>query len=296
MKDTTSDEGNTEGTAGTEGTEGTEGTTRREALKGHVDVPETSGAVVPPSGKAMKGAGAAGHGKVPGRPGITLEEGGTTAGGAERGRYGTGLTPEPEEGVDTSARDTLARENPARENPARETSARENPLGEASVRDTPARETVGGERGRGRPGTPGEGTTARGAERGRPDAAPGEAGGALRAGGRSASGEGAGAHGRVGAQDSPLLRQDECDNFSLRLQHAVGGFVDAPRDAVTEADHVLEELAARFTEAVTHRRDTLRTSWQQAGEARATPTDASTEQLRLALRDYREMTERLLRF
>ncbi|MEU8984841.1 hypothetical protein [Streptomyces sp. NPDC048309] len=271
MKDTTSDEGNTEGTAGTAGTEGTEGTTRREALKGHVDVPETSGAVVPPSGKAMKGAGAAGHGKVPGRPGITLEEGGTTAGGAERGRYGTGLTPEPEEGVDTSARETLARENPARE-------------------------TVGGERGRGRPGTPGEGTTARGAERGRPDAAPGEAGGALRAGSRSASGEGAGAHGRVGAQDSPLLRQDECDKFSLRLQHAVGGFVDAPRDAVTEADHVLEELVARFTEAVTHRRDTLRTSWQQAGEARATPTDASTEQLRLALRDYREMTERLLRF
>jgi hypothetical protein len=55
---------------------------------------------------------------------------------------------------------------------------------------------------------------------------------------------------------------------------------------VEEADHVLEELAARFTDAVARRRGTLRTSWQET---------ADTEQLRLTLRDYREVTERLLR-
>lgn len=88
---------------------------------------------------------------------------------------------------------------------------------------------------------------------------------------------------------SRLLPHDECDKLALRLQHAVGEFVDGPRSAVEEADHVLEEVAARFTDAVTQRRRTLRASWQTTDET------ADTEQLRLALRDYRELTERLLR-
>lgn len=92
-----------------------------------------------------------------------------------------------------------------------------------------------------------------------------------------------------------LLRLDDADKLAVRLQHAVAGFVDAPRDAVREADHVLQELTARFTDAVTERRRTLRRSWQTdstgEGEAEAA-TD--TEQLRLALRDYRELAERLL--
>ena len=92
------------------------------------------------------------------------------------------------------------------------------------------------------------------------------------------------------AENGSLLPHDESDKFSLRLQHAVTGFVDEPRSAVEEADHVLEEVANRFTEAVTKRRATLHGSWESKG------TDGSddTEQLRLALRDYRELTERLL--
>ncbi|MFD4526887.1 hypothetical protein ACFWP7_23730 [Streptomyces sp. NPDC058470] len=97
-----------------------------------------------------------------------------------------------------------------------------------------------------------------------------------------------------------LLPQDECDKFELRMRHAVGGFVDGPRDSVAEADQVLEELAARFSDAVTRRRSTLRTSWQQkTGEKKTdekTGNGADTEQLRIALRDYREVTERLLHF
>ncbi|MDX3640968.1 hypothetical protein [Streptomyces sp. MB09-02B] len=92
---------------------------------------------------------------------------------------------------------------------------------------------------------------------------------------------------------SPLLPHDESDKLTQRLQHAVGGFVDEPRSAVEEADHVLEEVTARFTDAMTQRRRTLRTSWETGADDRATATD--TEQLRLALRDYRELTERLLR-
>ncbi|MDX3517263.1 hypothetical protein [Streptomyces scabiei] len=89
-----------------------------------------------------------------------------------------------------------------------------------------------------------------------------------------------------------LLPHDENDKLATRLQHAVGGFVDEPRSAVEEADQVLEEVTARFTDAMTRRRRTLRTSWETSAGDRGS-TD--TEQLRLALRDYRELTERLLR-
>lgn len=91
----------------------------------------------------------------------------------------------------------------------------------------------------------------------------------------------------VGSGNGSLLPHDESDKFSLRLQHAVTGFVDEPRSAVEEADHVLEEVATRLTEAVTKRRATLHGSWQSKGSD-------DTEQLRLALRDYRELAERLL--
>ncbi|MGF0171955.1 hypothetical protein ACWCQZ_05695 [Streptomyces sp. NPDC002285] len=100
--------------------------------------------------------------------------------------------------------------------------------------------------------------------------------------------------GRAGAR---LFPHDESDKFELKLQHAVSGFVDGPRGAVEEADRVLEELAARFSEAVTQRRRTLRGAWQanDPAEGKAGASSTDTEQLRLALRDYRELAERLLR-
>ncbi|MEU0406308.1 hypothetical protein ABZ307_00580 [Streptomyces griseorubiginosus] len=112
---------------------------------------------------------------------------------------------------------------------------------------------------------------------GRDSAAPGDRTSAVRGG---------------SGHDSRLLPHDECDKLSTRLQHAVAGFVDEPRSAVEEADHVLEEVATRFADAVKQRRRTLRNSWQ-GGEGKAVDA-GDTEQLRLALRDYRELTERLL--
>jgi hypothetical protein len=108
--------------------------------------------------------------------------------------------------------------------------------------------------------------------------------------GRQESAAGQRDTGPQGNGDGALLSHDECDKYSLRLQHAVGGFVDGPRASVEEADHVLEELTTEFTDAMTRRRRTLRTTWQAAGEG----DTADTEKLRLALRDYREVTERLL--
>ncbi|WP_434091125.1 hypothetical protein [Streptomyces flaveus] len=94
----------------------------------------------------------------------------------------------------------------------------------------------------------------------------------------------------IGGSTGRLMSHDESDKWTLRLQHAVAGFVDGPRESLEEADQVLEEVTARFTDAVTQRRRTLRTSWQTTGDEKA-----DTEQLRLALRDYRELAERLLR-
>ncbi|GAA5000164.1 putative sodium/potassium/calcium exchanger [Streptomyces siamensis] len=166
--------------------------------------------------------------------------------------------------------------------------------------DVPAR---GGD-GLGRDGTGKSGARTAGAERvGRGEGLGDRARTATGATGATGAAEGGTGSGRAdghggdrpaqdaGRPDTPLLAKDESDTFALRLRHALGGFVDGPRDSVEEADHVLEELAGTFTEAVTRRRRSLRTVLQQ-GEGKEAGAD--TEQLRLALRDYREITERLL--
>lgn len=87
-----------------------------------------------------------------------------------------------------------------------------------------------------------------------------------------------------------LLPQDERDKLTLRLQHAVTGFVDGPQESFEEADRVLEEVTERFTAAVARSRRTVRATLRSSGG-----TDSGdTERLRLALRDYRELAERLL--
>ncbi|OAR26470.1 hypothetical protein A8W25_08630 [Streptomyces sp. ERV7] len=78
-----------------------------------------------------------------------------------------------------------------------------------------------------------------------------------------------------------LLPTEERDRWALRLHRAVTGFVDEPRKAVEEADAVLGETAARVAELVKERRGGL-------------PAKNDTEELRLALRDCRELTERML--
>jgi hypothetical protein len=85
-----------------------------------------------------------------------------------------------------------------------------------------------------------------------------------------------------------LLPREERDRFTRRLQHAVSSFVEAPRTSVEEADAILEEAEARLAEVLTERHRILRESW--AGRDSA----AETEELRLALRRYRELAEQFL--
>ena len=90
-----------------------------------------------------------------------------------------------------------------------------------------------------------------------------------------------------GGRRAPLFPPEESARWEARLRQTAAGFEGAPRAAVEEADRALEEIATRFGEAVTRRRRTLRMSWRDGQED-------DTEQLRLALRDYRELAERLL--
>ncbi|WP_234543416.1 hypothetical protein [Streptomyces shenzhenensis] len=106
------------------------------------------------------------------------------------------------------------------------------------------------------------------------------------------AGEGPGHETDAGRGGEQLLPAEECGQLERRLRHAVTGFVDEPRTAVEEADRAVEEISARFTEAIDRRRRTLRGSWQSTDAAH--PGGADTEQLRLALRDYRELADRLL--
>ncbi|MEU4201976.1 hypothetical protein [Streptomyces sp. NPDC045470] len=102
--------------------------------------------------------------------------------------------------------------------------------------------------------------------------------------GSSTHGEG---FGRTGSAE-PLLPSDAREKLRQRLDHAVNGFVDRPREAVQEADGIYEELAALLPEALAARRRALHSSWEQG--------NADTEQLRVALRHYRETAQRLLDF
>jgi hypothetical protein len=77
------------------------------------------------------------------------------------------------------------------------------------------------------------------------------------------------------------------------MRELAAGFAAEPRRVVEEADHLVEEIAGRFDAALRRRRRTLRRSWE-ASEDRGPGSDADTEQLRLVLRDYRELAGRLL--
>ncbi|MFD3728131.1 hypothetical protein [Streptomyces sp. NPDC058671] len=90
-----------------------------------------------------------------------------------------------------------------------------------------------------------------------------------------------------------LLGDAERDRLGQRLHHALAGFVDSPHDSVAEAAEVLAEAEHQLIASLRDRRAELLAGWQ--GKGRKGGPDPDTEQLRLTLRTYREVTERLLR-
>ncbi|MFI6473129.1 hypothetical protein ACIBL5_23055 [Streptomyces sp. NPDC050516] len=93
---------------------------------------------------------------------------------------------------------------------------------------------------------------------------------------------------RAAGSEQRLLPAGERDKLAVRLQQAVNNFVDSPRHAVEEADGAIDEMVTLLTNALTERQRTLRANWQSQD------TQAETEELRVALQQYRETAERLL--
>ncbi|WBB59654.1 hypothetical protein O7599_29485 [Streptomyces sp. WMMC500] len=93
-----------------------------------------------------------------------------------------------------------------------------------------------------------------------------------------------------------LLDASERDELGDRLQRATGRFVDNPPAALDDAGVVLDEVGRRIAALLAERRDACRDLTRAARRGGGTDgtADAETERLRLALRDCRDLAERLL--
>jgi hypothetical protein len=84
-----------------------------------------------------------------------------------------------------------------------------------------------------------------------------------------------------------LLAADDTEAFRARWTDVQHGFVDAPRQAVTQADGLVAELMQHLAKTFADERGRLEGQWDQGD-------DVSTEDLRTAFQRYRLFFERLL--
>ncbi|WP_405870631.1 hypothetical protein [Streptomyces sp. NBC_00005] len=105
---------------------------------------------------------------------------------------------------------------------------------------------------------------------------------------RQSAGRTPGPAGRRSPGPEPLLPSDGQNKIVQRLRHALNTFADTPREALEEAESAYDEATAQLVNALAERRRFLRTGWQDQNP------DAQSDELRHALRQYREITRRLL--
>lgn len=90
------------------------------------------------------------------------------------------------------------------------------------------------------------------------------------------------------AGPEPLLPSAERDKIVLRLGHALNTFADTPLEALEEAESAFDEATVQLASALAERRRLLRAGWE------GQEPETQQAELRLALRQYREITGRLL--
>lgn len=86
---------------------------------------------------------------------------------------------------------------------------------------------------------------------------------------------------------APLFDHDATDKFKTRWLAIQSKFVDDPSESVKQADQLVDDVIQDITRNFADRRGLLERQWN-GGE------DASTEDLRLALKQYRSFFDRLL--
>jgi hypothetical protein len=95
--------------------------------------------------------------------------------------------------------------------------------------------------------------------------------------------------GASGERAMALLDEATTNSLRTRWMDVQTGFVDEPRQAVEQADGLVAEVMKRLAESFVNEREQLERQWSGGG-------DASTEDLRQALRRYRSFFDRLLSF
>jgi hypothetical protein len=95
---------------------------------------------------------------------------------------------------------------------------------------------------------------------------------------------------RNAAEDSerePLLPESDSGSFQKRWVDIQSGFVDEPRQAVEKADTLVAEVMQSLAAGFASERSKLESKWGRGEQA-------TTEDLRTALRMYRSFFQRLL--
>jgi hypothetical protein len=89
------------------------------------------------------------------------------------------------------------------------------------------------------------------------------------------------------AAAAPVFPTQEADELRGKWDGIQTGFVDEPRRAVEEADHLVAATMKRLAESFAEERARLEGQWDRGD-------DVSTEDLRVALQRYRAFFTRLL--
>jgi hypothetical protein len=92
--------------------------------------------------------------------------------------------------------------------------------------------------------------------------------------------------GRDLSADEPLVPQQEAVDFKARWEVIQQGFVDDPRNSVTEADKLVDDVLKRLAASFDEQHQGLEKQWSDG--------EPSTEDLRSALQMYRAFFQRLL--
>jgi hypothetical protein len=86
---------------------------------------------------------------------------------------------------------------------------------------------------------------------------------------------------------APLFSRETSDDLWRRWDTIQAGFVDEPRRAVQDADALVDDIVKRLADSFAHARTRLEQHWDRGDSV-------STEDLRLALQQYRSFFKRLL--
>jgi hypothetical protein len=91
----------------------------------------------------------------------------------------------------------------------------------------------------------------------------------------------------TGSSEQILFADGELSGFHSRWSEVQAAFVDDPRDCVQKADGLVADVVDQLTAGFAKARSRLEEQWDRGEEV-------STEDLRIALKRYREFFERLL--